>query len=135
MNRRLRTEPDIVNVDTGTEGKGTEMSTETEVQRVKIYGVGPKYARLLREAGVDQIGKLVKPGQTARDLADRLAEANERAQIVQRLPSEHTVHGWMEAGRTATATGKATRNSQLVGRATGRLPGPPIVPPPKPRPK
>jgi len=113
-------------------------------EKVKIGGLGSKYTKLLREAGVDRVGKLIQYEQSPEDLIDRLAATNKRGQFVQRLPTTRTVSGWISTGKAGVQSGKATRNSLLAGGRGGKfvelpaasgLPGPPIVPPPRPGPK
>jgi hypothetical protein len=112
-------------------------------EKVKIGGLGSKYTKLLREAGVDRIGKLIQYEQSPEELIDRLAATNKRVQVVQRLPTTRTVSEWISTGKAGLRSGKATRNSLLARRrgghwvelpAASRLPGPPM-PPPEPGPK
>jgi hypothetical protein len=107
-------------------GEGAKMSKE-----VKIHGIGPKYVSLLEEAGVDRVGELVKYKQTPQDLLTRLEAVNRHAGVVQRLPTEGMVRGWIGEGSALVSSGKATKNSGLARHS--RLAGPPITPPPKGR--
>jgi hypothetical protein len=98
-------------------------------KEVKIHGIGPKYVGLLEKAGVDRVGELVKYEQMPQDLLTRLEAANKHAQVVQRLPTEGMVRGWISAGSALVSSGQATKNSGLACHS--RLAGPPITPPPK----
>lgn len=59
----------------------------------RIRGVGPKYAALLRAAGVESVEDLAKAN--AEDLAKRLADVNASQHIVKDLPSAEHVGFWI----------------------------------------
>ena len=64
------------------------------IDRMRIKGVGQDYAELLEAAGVVTVKELRyrNPGR----LAQAMAEANGKRQLVRLLPSEHTVERWIE---------------------------------------
>jgi predicted RecB family nuclease len=62
--------------------------------RMRIKGVGPEYAELLRAAGVDTVHELRyrNPGRLAR----KMAEINAERKLVRVLPTEPTIQRWIE---------------------------------------
>jgi hypothetical protein len=98
-------------------------------ERVNVRGIGRKNSRLLQEAGIDRLGQLLDYEHSPSSLRARLAAANSRAGVVQRLPTEGMVRGWISQGSALVSSGKATKNSRLARHS--RLAGPPITPPPK----
>ena len=68
---------------------------------MRIDGVGSEYADLLEEAGVDSCAELAT--RNAANLHAALGQANERKELVRRLPSVEMV------GRWVAAAGKADR--------------------------
>ena len=66
-------------------------------QLLHIPGVGPGYARLLTEAGIEDLGKLSRAD--ARKLCRRLGEMAEDVGL-DRAPSETTVERWIGDART-----------------------------------
>ena len=90
--------------------KGREgVSTETGISEkhllewvnlsdlMRINGVGEEFADLLEEAGVDTTQELAR--RNAENLAEAMAEVNEKKNLTNRVPSAETVQGWIdEAG-------------------------------------
>jgi predicted flap endonuclease-1-like 5' DNA nuclease len=66
---------------------------------MRIDGVGSEYADLLEEAGVDSCAELAT--RNAANLHAALGEANERKELVRRLPSVEMVGRWVAAAGTA----------------------------------
>ena len=66
---------------------------------MRIDGVGSEYADLLEEAGVDSCAELAT--RNAANLDAALGEANERKELVRRLPSVEMVGRWVAAAGTA----------------------------------
>lgn len=66
---------------------------------MRIDGVGAEYADLLEEAGVDSCAELAT--RNAANLHAALGEANERKELVRRLPSVEMVGRWVAAAGTA----------------------------------
>jgi predicted flap endonuclease-1-like 5' DNA nuclease len=64
------------------------------IDRMRIKGVGPEYAELLKAAGVNTVREL-RYRNPAR-LADAMAKANEERKLVRALPSQHTVERWID---------------------------------------
>jgi predicted flap endonuclease-1-like 5' DNA nuclease len=64
------------------------------IDRMRIKGVGPEYAELLKAAGVNTVREL-RYRNPAR-LADAMAKANEERKLVRVLPSQHTVERWID---------------------------------------
>ncbi|HLB65909.1 MAG TPA: DUF4332 domain-containing protein [Anaerolineales bacterium] len=60
---------------------------------MRIKGLGPEYADLLEEAGVDTVRELRTRRPEALHLAAR--ETNLRKRLVRRLPSLREVEGWV----------------------------------------
>jgi len=66
---------------------------------MRIDGVGSEYADLLEEAGADSCAELAT--RNAAHLHAALGEANERKELVRRLPSVEMVGRWVAAAGTA----------------------------------
>ena len=65
---------------------------------MRINGVGEEFADLLEEAGVDTVKELAT--RNAENLAEAMAEVNEKKNLTDRVPSADTVQGWIdEAGK------------------------------------
>jgi predicted flap endonuclease-1-like 5' DNA nuclease len=64
------------------------------IDRMRIKGVGPEYAELLKAAGVNTVREL-RYRNPAR-LAYAMAKANEERKLVRVLPSQHTVERWID---------------------------------------
>ncbi len=62
-----------------------------------LSGVGEKYRALLRAAGVRSIAEVASEEPAA--LLERLREANEREDLVKRLPRAGDVEGWVQRAR------------------------------------
>jgi len=64
---------------------------------MRINGVGEEFADLLEEAGVDTVKELAT--RNAENLAEAMAEVNEKKNLTDRVPSAETVEKWVtEAG-------------------------------------
>ncbi len=66
-----------------------------------LSGVGEKYRALLRASGVRSIAMLA--GEEPDDLLNRLTEANEREEIVKRLPRPGDVEAWVQRAKEQSA--------------------------------
>ena len=64
---------------------------------LRVKGVGAEYAELLVAAGVDTLRDLRRRNATA--LLAKIIGLNGDARVVQRLPTEAMVEGWIEAAR------------------------------------
>lgn len=65
---------------------------------MRINGVGEEFADLLEEAGVDTVKELAT--RNAENLAEKMAEVNEKKNLTNRVPSAETVQKWIdEAGK------------------------------------
>ena len=67
------------------------------IDRMRIKGVGPEYAELLKAAGVNTIREL-RYRNPAR-LAEAMAQANLERKLVRVLPSQHTVGRWIDQAK------------------------------------
>jgi predicted flap endonuclease-1-like 5' DNA nuclease len=67
------------------------------IDRMRIKGVGPDYAELLKAAGVHTVREL-RYRNPAR-LAEAMAKANEERKLVRVLPSQHTVERWIDQAK------------------------------------
>ena len=67
------------------------------IDRMRIKGVGPEYAELLKAAGVNTIREL-RYRNPAR-LAEAMAKANLERKLVRVLPSQHTVGRWIDQAK------------------------------------
>jgi len=71
---------------------------ETQTEDLEsLSGVGEKYRALLRAAGVRSVAALAGEEPTA--LLDRLREANEREDLVKRLPRAGDVEAWVQRAK------------------------------------
>jgi len=64
---------------------------------LRVKGVGAEYAELLVAAGVDTLRDLRRRNPTA--LLAKIIGLNGDARVVQRLPTESMVEGWIDAAR------------------------------------
>lgn len=64
----------------------------------RVRGVAADYAELLAAAGVDTVKELKR--RNAANLVARMAEINARKKIVELLPSERRVAGWIDEARS-----------------------------------
>lgn len=103
------------------------------LEKVKITGIGAKYAKLLQEARLDRVGKLVVYEDKPQALLGRLAKVNARKQVVQRLPTEDMVRQWIDRAMHFRPEDPGAPGPLIAPRT--RLPGPPGTPPPRPRPR
>ncbi len=63
----------------------------------RIKGVGPEFADLLEEAGVDTVAELAQ--RKAENLHKAMLEANAAKNLVNRTPSLENVKGWIEQAK------------------------------------
>lgn len=63
------------------------------VDLFRIDGVGEEYSDLLEEAGVDTVVELAQ--RNPQNLTEKMAEVNAAKNLVNRLPSEKMVEGWV----------------------------------------
>lgn len=61
---------------------------------LRIRGIGAEYANLLAVVGVRTLGELKR--RSAKTLAGRIIEVNEKKRLVHRLPTEPMVEAWIE---------------------------------------
>ncbi len=104
-----REEPTVVKVkdyeaqvaaEEAAEAHEAEQPEEPETQTgdlESLSGVGEKYRALLRAAGVRSIAEVASEEPAA--LLKRLREANEREDLVKRLPRAGDVEGWVQRAR------------------------------------
>jgi predicted RecB family nuclease len=64
----------------------------------RINGVASEYADLLEAAGVDTVPELAQ--RNAANLAQKLAEVNEKKKLVRQLPSDATIAEWIKEAQT-----------------------------------
>jgi predicted RecB family nuclease len=93
---------------------------------VKISGIGPKYAELLRGAGIYRTTDLVK-FETPDAVVAALTGANETAKVVRRLPTGDMVSQWIEEAMHFTPEDPGEVGPIILAR----LPGRPGTPPPR----
>ena len=65
---------------------------------MRVRGVAADYAELLGQAGVDTVKELKR--RNAANLVRRMAQVNEAKKLVELVPSEKRVAGWIEAAKT-----------------------------------
>lgn len=65
---------------------------------MRINGVGEEFADLLEEAGVDTVKEL--RNRNAENLAEAMAEVNEKKNLTDRVPSAETVQKWVNEAKT-----------------------------------
>lgn len=63
----------------------------------RIKGVGEEYSDLLEEAGVDTVPELAQ--RNAENLFAKMVEVNEKKNLVNKLPSEKQVAGWVDQAK------------------------------------
>ncbi|QDH69667.1 DUF4332 domain-containing protein [Marilutibacter alkalisoli] len=64
----------------------------------RINGVGSEYSELLEAAGVDTVPELAQ--RNATNLAQAMAEVNEKKKLTRRVPTEAEVNKWVEQAKT-----------------------------------
>lgn len=64
---------------------------------IRINGVAGQYAELLEAAGVDTVVELAQ--RNVVNLAQKLAEVNEKKNLTNRVPSESEVGRWIEEAK------------------------------------
>ena len=65
---------------------------------MKVKDLGRDYADLLEASGVESVGDLKR--RNSESLHEVIMKVNNKTQIVNRLPSEKRVNGWIEEART-----------------------------------
>ena len=65
---------------------------------MKVRDLGRDYADLLEASGVESVGDLKR--RNSESLHEVIMKVNNKTQIVNRLPSEKRVNGWIEEART-----------------------------------
>lgn len=65
---------------------------------MRITGVGEEYSDLLEAAGVDSPAELAT--RNAANLVARFVEINNKKNLVNRVPSETEVQGWIDESKT-----------------------------------
>jgi len=73
--------------------RGTVDALVQEADLIRITGVGPAFAHLLRRAGVHSVGELALADTTT--LVDALFEANLVLELLAHLPSDRQVSAWI----------------------------------------
>lgn len=63
------------------------------VELFRVRGIGPEYADLLEEAGVDTVRELAQ--RKAENLYQKLIMVNEKKRIVRRAPTQDQVRDWI----------------------------------------
>jgi hypothetical protein len=66
--------------------------------RLRVKGLGKGHATLMHEAGVDTVRELKH--RNAKRLAEAMAKANKKRQLVKFNPNEEAVQRWIEEART-----------------------------------
>lgn len=64
---------------------------------MRISGIGPQYAELLEDAGVDTVKELRT--RNADNLAAKMAETNAAQKVSGAVPSAEVVQGWVDAAK------------------------------------
>jgi predicted flap endonuclease-1-like 5' DNA nuclease len=67
------------------------------VDLFRIRGVGPEFADLLEEAGVDTVRELAQ--RNPENLFQKLGETNQAKRLTRRLPTAKQVAGWIEQAK------------------------------------
>ena len=78
-----------------TENQLLEWINHADLFRIK--GVGPEYADLLEEAGVDTVPELAQ--RNPDNLYQKLLEVNAEKKLVRRLPTLDMVKSWVEQAK------------------------------------
>lgn len=73
-----------------------EWVNRADLDRVK--GVGSEFADLLEASGVDSVAELAQ--RVPANLAAKMAEVNAAKNLVNRVPTESEVAGWVENAKT-----------------------------------
>ena len=88
---------DALEASTGISGK-LILKWVNHADLCRINGVGPQMAELLEGAGVDSVPELAQ--RNAANLAARLDEVNAAKNLVNRVPNEPTISGWIAEAKT-----------------------------------
>ena len=64
---------------------------------MRVKGIGPEYADLLEEAGVDTVKELRT--RNPNNLLETMTDLNARRRLVRRLPTSGMVEGWVAAAK------------------------------------
>lgn len=81
------------------EGRILKWANMADLMRVK--GVAEEYSELLEAAGVDTVKELKR--RNATNLADKMAEVNQKKKLVRLLPSAKRVESWVANAKTLKA--------------------------------
>lgn len=65
---------------------------------LRVKGVGGQYSDLLEQSGVDTVAELAQ--RNPKNLLATLVETNERCHLVQKLPTEGQVKGWIKNAKS-----------------------------------
>jgi hypothetical protein len=86
-----------ISVRSGIDGKKIQRFVE-EADLMRVHGVGPTFAFLLREAGVHSVQELA--AREAMNLVDAMFEVNLVRELLAVLPSERQVAAWIWRAKT-----------------------------------
>ncbi len=78
-------------------GESTLLKWVNMADLFRIKGVGGEYAELLEAAGVDTVKELA--ARNAVNLAEKMAEVNEKKKLTRRVPSDKVVQGWIDEAK------------------------------------
>jgi len=104
----VRTSKGLIDAAAGRKGR-TDLASATGIDHrdlqqwinhsdlLRVKGVGAEYAELLVAAGVDTLRDLRRRNPTA--LLAKIIGLNGDSKVVQRLPTESMVEGWIEAAK------------------------------------
>lgn len=85
---------------TGFESR-TLLDWANKADLMRIHGVGEEYSDLLEASGVDTVKELAT--RNAENLTAKMTEVNEEQNLVNALPSQSVVEGWVEQAATMEA--------------------------------
>ena len=68
---------------------------------MRVKGIAEEYSELLEAAGVDTVKELKR--RNAANLAEKMAEVNQKKKLVRLLPSEKRVESWVANAKTLKA--------------------------------
>jgi len=69
---------------------------------MRISGIGPQFAELLKASGVDTVKEL--KNRRPDNLATKMAEINSAQNLAKTSPAEKLIAGWVEAAKNTTPT-------------------------------
>ena len=88
---------DAIEKETGISGK-LILKWVNHADLIRINGIGPQMAELLEGAGVDSVPELAQ--RNAANLAAKLDEVNAVKNLVNRVPNEPAIEGWIAEAKT-----------------------------------